>query len=617
MHFYHRARERISPDMTEFMIRFLVSNLYISIVILLLLFIKKMLKNTLSARSQYHVWFLVLALLSFPVAPLDLTGLGQLLPLFFRLHNDSLPGPEKLTAKDGLCSAQKTQSPLYDLTLSVSQATPSRVGLILCVIWIIGIFFMICLFIRSLFHLYILKNASLPIQNKEFDMLYQNCLHELRIPAGPSVYGTAILRSPVITGLLRPCIYLPQPLLSDFRDIDMRYILLHELQHFKHKDSLINYWMNIISIIYWFNPIVRYGLKIMRIDREVACDAFVLSQLEETEYESYGNTLINYAEKVSFDSFFFRTGISGSMKQMRKRVLHIAAYQKPDLMKKVKSTVVFLMIFAVLLRICPILSTYAADDGRYRWNPSCENISVIDLSAYFNGYEGSFVLYDPANAQWHIYNMDAALARTAPDSTYKIYDALFALEAGIITPEHSYIAWNNEVYPFSAWNAGQTLRSAMSSSVNWYFQALDQQLGRPRLYACLQEISYGNERLTGGLSSYWLESTLKISPIEQVELLKKLYDNRFPFAPENIQAVKDSIFLTASENGQIYGKTGTGRVNGHNINGWFIGWIETAGQTYFFVANIKADNKADGSTAAQITFSILSDMGVYPSTIRY
>ena len=51
--------------------------------------------------------------------------------------------------------------------------------------------------------------------------------------------------------------------------------------------------------------------------------------------------------------------------------------------------------------------------------------------------------------------MEHASLRVAPNSTYKIYDALFGLEEGVITPENSFIAWNGENYPFKAWNTDQ------------------------------------------------------------------------------------------------------------------------------------------------------------------
>lgn len=206
--------------------------------------------------------------------------------------------------------------------------------------------------------------------------------------------------------------------------------------------------------------------------------------------------------------------------------------------------------------------------------------------------------------------MEHATLRVSPNSTYKIYDALFGLEEGVITPDDSVIAWNGDAYPFETWNANQTLQSAMCSSVNWYFQAVDKQLGAACVYNYIKEIGYGNENMSGNFSTYWMESSLKISPIEQVELLRKLHNNSFGFAAENINAVKDSICLFSSETATFYGKTGTGRVDGHDVNGWFVGYIETTDNTYFFATNINADESAAGSNAAEITMSILAYMNI-------
>ena len=216
-----------------------------------------------------------------------------------------------------------------------------------------------------------------------------------------------------------------------------------------------------------------------------------------------------------------------------------------------------------------------------------------------------------AQDTWNIYNMDRAALRVSPDSTYKIYDALFGLEAGAITPEDSTMEWNRELYPFQEWNADQTLQSAMSASVNWYFQEIDKQLGLSGIDRYLREIRYGNENSKGGLSPYWMESSLKISPIEQVELLRKLYENNLGFGIQNVNAVKDSILLSSSEAGNLYGKTGTGCIDGKDVNGWFVGYVEAPDNTWFFAANIAANDDASGSNAAEITQHILSGMGIW------
>lgn len=98
--------------------------------------------------------------------------------------------------------------------------------------------------------------------------------------------------------------------------------------------------------------------------------------------------------------------------------------------------------------------------------------------------------------------------------------------------------------------------------------------------------------------------------MEQTALLIKLYRNDFGFAPANIRAVKDAMLLSQTPDGSLYGKTGTGRVDGKDVNGWFVGYVETRGQVYCFAANIQGSDGAAGSRAAEITEDILSRLGI-------
>ena len=593
------------------MIRFLICNVFISGIIGILLIAKRIFKNNLSSRMQYNLWFLLLGLLAVPFIPFRLIGFPQIFSWLGSLRSSPASGTATAMGEAvGIHPVGNTDW-MNDFALSVNSETPSIAGYILLGIWIIGIFAMIILVIKSSLRLRNLEKSGLPLQNPEVRRLYHRCLEEMGIHRNIPVYSTAFLKSPIIVGLLKPRIYLPIHLISDYNESDMRYMLLHELQHYKHKDAVASYLMNLAGVVYWFNPLVWYALKEMRNDREVACDTSVLKMLEEDAYEDYGNTLINFAEKVSLTPFPFAAGLGGNMDQMKRRIINIASYEKPTFIKRLKGMTAFVLISILLLGLTPFISTYAAESNRYQWNSSSENVSYVDLSSYFGEYKGSFVLYDSENDIWSIHDMDHAVLRVAPNSTYKIYDALFGLEEGIITPEDSLITWNGENYPFEAWNADQTLQSAMSASVNWYFQSVDEQLGAADLSKYVQKIGYGNENMSGDLSSYWMESSLKISPIEQVELLTKQHSNRFHFSPENINAVKDAIRLSSSDTGTIYGKTGTGRIDGHDVNGWFIGFIETTDHTYFFATNIGSDDGATGSAAAEITMSVLSDLQIW------
>ena len=598
-------------NVADFMIRFLICNVFISGIIGILLIAKRIFKNNLSSRMQYNLWFLLLGLLVVPFIPFRLIGFPQIFSWLDSLR--SSPSSNTGTAMEETIGTNPTGNVnwMNDFTLSVNSEAPSIAGYILLGIWIVGILAMIILVIKSSLRLRNLEKSALPLQNKEVRRLYHHCLEEMRIHRDIPVYSTAFLKSPIIIGLLKPCIYLPIHLISDYNESDMRYMLLHELQHYKHHDAIASYLMNLAGVVYWFNPLVWYALKEMRNDREVACDTSVLKMLEEDAYEDYGNTLINFAEKVSLTPFPFAAGLGGNMEQMKRRIINIASYEKPTFTKRLKGMTAFVLTAVLLLGFAPFISTYAADENYYQWDSSSENVSYVDLSTYFGEYEGSFVLYDLENDAWSIHDMEHATLRVAPNSTYKIYDALFGLEEEIITPENSFIAWNGETYPFEAWNADQTLQSAMNSSVNWYFESVDEQLGAANISNYIEEIEYGNENISGDYSTYWMESSLKISPIEQVELLTRLQNNSLGFAPENINAVKDAICLSSSDAGTFYGKTGTGRVDGQDVNGWFIGYIETVDNTYFFATNIGADSDATGGNATEITMSILSDMNIW------
>ena len=166
-------------------------------------------------------------------------------------------------------------------------------------------------------------------------------------------------------------------------------------------------------------------------------------------YEDYGNTLINFAEKVSLTPFPFASSLGGNVKQMKRRIINIASYEKPTFAKKLKSMVAFVLTAMLLIGLTPILSTQAAESQKYQWDVTTKNISTLDVSEQFGTYEGSFVLYDLENDHWFINDREQAVTRVAPDSTYKIYDSLFALDAGIITPENSQIEWDHTGLSFS------------------------------------------------------------------------------------------------------------------------------------------------------------------------
>ena len=602
--------------MGNFAIQFLISNIFISIIIGILFAARRILKRCLTSRMQYNLWFFMFGCMAVPFLPAVPAPFLQFFTWLKRLRNTPVSSLETVSKDRVSLIHTDTSGWMNDFGETVSQNIPSSAGLLLFALWAAGVTGMILYLLKSALSLHALKKSSLPLQNPAIHRLYQNCCKEMHITKDIPVYSSAYLKSPVIAGFLKPCIYLPIHSISDDPVKDIRFMLLHELTHYRYKDCLVNYFMNAACTLYWFNPFVWLALKEMKSDREIACDTSVLKMLDAGSYAAYGTALINFAEKISHPPFPFASGISGNMAQMRKRIVNIAAFekdsiQKPSFRKTFYGLSAYALTAVILSVFLPLLSIRASSQSRYAFPEYGKTVTYPDLSASFGSRTGSFVLYDAENDTWQIYNKNQALTRITPVSTYKIYSALFALEEGMISPEQTFMKWNGRHYVYDEWNAGQTLASAMKNSVTWYFQTFDLQAGFPAIRNFLQKTGYGSQTAEGDLSSYWADSSLVISPVEQVEMLVKFYYNLFDFAPENIDAVKDAIYLNTKGGSSIYGKTGTGAENGRNTLGWFVGYVKQDGHTYFFATNIQDDETATGSMAADLTFSILSELNIW------
>lgn len=588
--------------MKLFGIQFLICNIYISLFIILLLFIKRILKKYLSYRIQYNLWFLLFILLIIPFFHLPIHHYTLVDHPFHAIEN----------IQTSFVNNQNiVMNQINDYAVSIDYKTLDILNDCIIFVWIMGMGFMLIRYFQFLYNFYCLKKSALPLQNQTIHKVYQSCLLEMKIKKSIPIYSTVFLETPILTGIMKPRLYLPIHLISDLNEDEIRYILLHELNHYIYKDTFINLLMNIYRVVYWLNYCVWYAFHKMRVEREIACDASVLKNLDEQEYICYGYTLLHFAKKVSHLSFPYMSEMGGNLKQLKRRIIHISYYQKETLKKKIESLIIYFVVLAISLNFIPILSTYAQDTDIYDFSNESMNMIDIDYSKQFKQYDGSFVLLDSTHHIWKIYNKDLASLRVAPYSTYKIYNALLGLEKGVITPQDSTMKWNHNNYPFQEWEQDQNLRSAMNYSVNWYFQSIDSSLGFDTIHSFLKDIQYGNQVMSHDLEMYWSDTSLKISPFEQVLLLQQFHQNTFSFSYRHIQAVKDAIFLSSNEYGSLYGKTGTGRIDGIDANGWFIGYVETSDNVYYFATYIQGKDNATGSRAAQISLSILDDLNIY------
>jgi len=553
--------------------------------------------------------FLVLLALPFiPVSLLDFINVGN----WFNglgLGQSAAIGVD--TAAEGGIGVVNSTNWLQDFTMSVERSSPGYIVSLLMIIWLTGIAaFIIFTFVCNR-KLRLVKESMMPIEDGELAVLFAGCKAELGLKKSILLGTSVLVKSPMTIGLFKMRVILPAQICEMSSTQDIRYVLLHELMHCKNRDIQVNNAMCIFQIVYWFNPLVYFSFKGMRLDREMVCDSSVLKRLPEEHHIDYGKTLLKFAHELSRPAALsFAADVGGSKRQIKKRVESIASFQAESRLLKVKSVCVFILTGVLIFSQIPTISALAfCDDEKYRFQS--DNVVYEELAAFFDGFEGSFVLYDLEADSYTIHNKDKSVTRVSPASTYKIYSALIALETGVISADRSLQEWSGTIYPYDTWNGNQNLLSAMQNSVSWYFQNIDAQVGIKKLDSYFTQLSYGNHDLSGGIADYWMESTLCISPVEQVELLRGFYQNDTLFKTEHVDAIKDILRLSEKDGAVLSGKTGTGSVNGKIINGWFVGYVENNGHTFIFATNIQGEDNAGGSAAVQITLSILEDKDIY------
>lgn len=240
-----------------------------------------------------------------------------------------------------------------------------------------------------------------------------------------------------------------------------------------------------------------------------------------------------------------------------------------------------------------------------------------DWAQFFQhaGAEGTIVVVDErAGADARLVpGAERARTRFVPASTFKVPHALFALDAGLVRDEFQVFRWDGTERDIDSWNRDQDLRSSMRNSTVWVYQLFARELGEESERACLRKIGYGNADPSGGIDTFWLSGNLRISAMEQVAFLQRLYRNALPFRIEHQHLVKDVMIVEAGRTWILRAKTGSAARAKPQV-GWWVGWVEWPEGPVFFAINIDMPNGADDLTKRErVARDVLRSIGALPA----
>jgi beta-lactamase class D len=229
------------------------------------------------------------------------------------------------------------------------------------------------------------------------------------------------------------------------------------------------------------------------------------------------------------------------------------------------------------------------------------------------GVQGCFLLYDLKNDLYQIYNSHRCEEGFLPASTFKILNALIALETGVVTDENTVIPWDGEVRSVEEWNRDHTLASAIQYSAVPYFQEVARRIGPERMKEYIDDSDFGRMDISPEtIDRFWLWGDSRITPWEQMNFIIHFYNNQLPFSRENIDLVKKMIILKQTDKWIFSGKSGMTVQDGKNI-GWLVGYHEENGNAWLYVCNVESgqDNSAKFRESRRgITEKVFKSMGL-------
>lgn len=207
-------------------------------------------------------------------------------------------------------------------------------------LWITGVILISLFFLLNNIRFVMELKKNRLYDNEAFNKLFLECKKQLGIKRKINVIVSSDVSTAAVYGIFNPRILISPLKLEKLSDEDKRYILLHELLHIKHHDTLITFISYMVNILHWFNPILWLAFSIMRKDLEVMCDMKVLSKVGYHKNHDYASTLFKLIKVSSHKSSLLIPKLS--ITDDKKRRISM-------ILKTKKSTLINVLIASILV----------------------------------------------------------------------------------------------------------------------------------------------------------------------------------------------------------------------------------------------------------------------------
>lgn len=332
-----------------------------SLMIILLLLVRGLLKGKLNPKWQYALWGIILIRLFIPVSlpetgvqvvPRNVTetveAIGErqvALPDFRQIKPEG--GAQTGTMTEPLSNEQSAET-----QAGIAEKPTVKIEAIAAAVWGLGaVSILSYLLIVNRKYSQFIKRDEKPLPERAVSAFYE-ISGSLNMKRPPKLVFCEHALTPSLYGLFRPKLILNSASLTD--DKVLEHVILHELIHYRQKDHVFAFLRNLCCAIYWFNPLVWAGAAACRHDAEKSCDTRVLEYLNKGEYLSYAETLLKLVQtKPTPFAFQTATTMSAGKREMKERLRLIVKQPKKAALWRV---VTIASAAAVCLAACSTIS---------------------------------------------------------------------------------------------------------------------------------------------------------------------------------------------------------------------------------------------------------------------
>ncbi len=177
-----------------------------------------------------------------------------------------------------------------------------------------------------------LRRGCQVIAPARLDSSLRNTLEEFGSARRVTLFTSTQARVPTAIGFIKPAVIFPAWTLDELSPLELNAVLLHELAHLRRWDDWTNLAQRILCILFFFHPAVWWIGRGLAIEREMACDDFVLAATSNPR--AYAQCLVSVAEKTFLRrSLALAQAVVGRIQHTAERVSRILEADRPGATK--------------------------------------------------------------------------------------------------------------------------------------------------------------------------------------------------------------------------------------------------------------------------------------------